>query len=163
MPGDAGQGGMARTTAGLRLTLGRCRAGQWTRLQNAHSGGSAVSTEAGLEKGRTDWTGRRGISSCSSGCIATTQFLFRSSISSGFKVVKMGITGALKRPQPLRNHSPDSWRTRPSEQALASAPATPENPRARPRPQVPGAPTRAVPRRAAAHAAACSGGAGSGG
>lgn len=132
---------MARGTGGLRLILGRCRTGQWTRLQNAHSGGPAISTEAGPEKRQTDWTGRRGSSSCSSGCIATTQFLFRSSISSGFKVVKTGITGALKSPPPLRNHSSGAWRTRPPEQALASATATPRIPApARPR-----RPTRAVP------------------
>lgn len=59
-----------------------------------------ISTQAGLGKRQTDWSRRPGVLPCRGGCIATTRFLFRVSISWGFGVVLMRITGAFRNPHP---------------------------------------------------------------
>lgn len=67
----------------------------WTCLKNAHSRSSTNSTQAGLRKRQTDWRERPAVLSSGGDCIATKRHLCRLSISSGFGVALMRITGAL--------------------------------------------------------------------
>ncbi|XP_066232844.1 uncharacterized protein [Saccopteryx leptura] len=139
----------------LWLILVRCRSGRWTRLQKAQNCSSAFLRRRGSETGKLIGAGGQGFSSCSSGFVTTTLFSFSLSISSGSRVVLMGIPSAMKRhPHPL-----EITRLIRGDPAIRSRPpAIPGEPRGRPHTHAPGAPTRAV----TLTAASCSGNAGPG-